>query len=487
MIVPVGPDGQPVAAAHHRPLLERFRRPIPVSPALVLPQNAPSLAGRLLAADVKHPILVDLPSFSPLVRLVIPAVVNISVGDGDAVTDDDEAGDESNDDDASADEEAPPAHTAPLRSHHREKHKRATPPPPHHARKSTKPRSEAHAKPKAPTKPAPKANHPHAAHPHERSHDRTPPAKTPAKKVGKRPTQHVPPKAKRRGAHGLLQPAALVPGENDGSSAGSGFIIDPSGIVVTNLHVIGHSPTVTVSLSDGRILKAHSIGDDPMTDIAVLKVDSSEPLPSVPWGDSNHVDIGDWILVAGNPFGFGSSVTAGIISAIGRDLGIGPLDNFMQIDAPINPGNSGGPAFNLRGEVVAMNAAIASPSDGSVGIGFGIPSAIVAVVVDEIVRTGHVRHGWAGIILDETTTPILVADVEKNGPAWKAGVRTNDRLLAVGGVKVTSARTIFRSIATARPGDRITFTVKRADGTHTYPVVLGPHPPMRYGMADGAN
>ncbi|MBA5725561.1 endopeptidase [Bombella sp. TMW2.1880] len=272
-------------------------------------------------------------------------------------------------------------------------------------------------------------------------------------------------------AHRVLHPA-----DDELTGAGSGFVVDASGIIVTNRHVIGQATRIMVSLSDGRSLSAHSLGDDPMTDIAVIKVDSPTPLPCVSWGDSRQVEIGDWILVAGNPFGFGSSVTAGIVSAVGRDLGSGALDDFMQLDAPINPGNSGGPAFNLQGQVVAMNAAIASPSDGSVGIGFGIPSEIVAPVVESIRKTGHVEHGWLGVTLNDASFPMWVEDVDPHGAAWQGGLRKKDAILAIGNVPVHDARTVLRSVAAAHPGTIFNFTIRREGKVITLPVALGKRP-----------
>lgn len=268
----------------------------------------------------------------------------------------------------------------------------------------------------------------------------------------------------------------LHPADDELTGAGSGFVVDASGIIVTNRHVVGHATRIMISLSDGRSLPAHSLGDDPMTDIAVIKVDSPTPLPCVTWGDSRQVEIGDWILVAGNPFGFGSSVTAGIVSAVGRDLGSGALDDFMQLDAPINPGNSGGPAFNLQGQVVAMNAAIASPSDGSVGIGFGIPSEIVAPVVESIRKTGHVEHGWLGVTLNDASSPMWVEDVDPHGAAWRGGLRKKDAILAIGDVPVHDARTVLRSVAAAHPGTIFNFTIRREGKVLTLPVALGKRP-----------
>ncbi len=168
-------------------------------------------------------------------------------------------------------------------------------------------------------------------------------------------------------------------------------------MIVTNNHVVGHADSIIVSLSNGTELPAHVIGTDELTDIAVIKVDGAPTLPAVTWGDSRTVEVGDWILAAGNPFGLGSSVSAGIVSARGRDIGAGPFDDFLQIDAPINPGNSGGPTFNLDGQVIAVNTAIVSPTGGSVGIGFAIPSEIARRIVAELLEKGHIDRGWLGV------------------------------------------------------------------------------------------
>ena len=184
--------------------------------------------------------------------------------------------------------------------------------------------------------------------------------------------------------------------------AGSGFVLDPTGIIVTNNHVVGEADKIVVSFTDGSELPAHVIGTDELTDIAVIKVDADHKLAAVPWGDSRSVQVGDWIMAAGNPFGLGGSVTAGIVSARGRDIGAGPFDDFFQLDAPINPGNSGGPSFNMSGQVIALNTAIVSPTGGSVGIGFAIPSEIAQRIVDELLAKGHVDRGWLGVDLDTT-------------------------------------------------------------------------------------
>ena len=206
--------------------------------------------------------------------------------------------------------------------------------------------------------------------------------------------------------------------------AGSGFILDPSGIIVTNNHVVGNADKILVELTDGTELSAHLLGSDELTDIAVIKVDAGHPLPAVAWGDSRAVQVGDWIMAAGNPFGLGASVTAGIVSARGRDIGAGPFDDFFQLDAPINPGNSGGPTFNMSGQVVALNTAIVSPTGGSVGIGFAIPAEIASRIVDELLSKGRVDRGWLGVEVDTAghrRTGASIASVDRGGPAARAG------------------------------------------------------------------
>jgi serine protease Do len=263
--------------------------------------------------------------------------------------------------------------------------------------------------------------------------------------------------------------------------AGSGFIVDPSGVIVTNNHVIGRASKITVSLVDGTELPATVLGVDELTDIAVIKVSPRKPLPYVAWGDSRHVEVGDWILAAGNPFGLGPSVSAGIVSARGRDIGAGPFDDFLQLDAPINPGNSGGPTFNLDGQVVGLNTAIVSPSGGSVGVGFAIPSEIVSRVVAELREKGHIDRGWLGVAVEETAANgespgVRLAGVDRAGPAARAGLRSGDVVVALNGERVESARGLIRAIAKTPPGNTVSLTVRRQGKDMAVPVTVGRRP-----------
>jgi serine protease Do len=260
--------------------------------------------------------------------------------------------------------------------------------------------------------------------------------------------------------------------------AGSGFIIDPSGIIVTNNHVVGGASRITVSLADGTQLPARILGIDQLTDIAVIKVSAGRPLPFVRWGDSRQVEVGDWILVAGNPFGLGGSVTAGIISARGRDIMSGPFDDFLQLDAPINPGNSGGPAFDMTGGVVGVNTAIISPTGGSVGIGFAIPSQIAEGVVAALEAHGHLDRGWLGVAVssDDTQDGVQVTAVEPNGPAARAGLRSGDRILSVDGHSVSTGLGLIRAVAEIHPGRSARLTVARRGRSLSEIVVVGLRP-----------
>jgi serine protease Do len=257
-------------------------------------------------------------------------------------------------------------------------------------------------------------------------------------------------------------------------------VLDPSGIIVTNNHVVGNANKILVSFTDGSELPAHIIGTDALTDIAVIKVDAPHPLASVPWGDSRVVQVGDWIMAAGNPFGLGGSVTAGIVSARGRDIGAGPFDDFFQLDAPINPGNSGGPSFNMSGQVIALNTAIVSPTGGSVGIGFAIPSDIASKIVDELLAKGHVDRGWLGVELDTTAhrhTGAAIASVNKGGPAARGGLRPGDLVVSLNGERVDSTRELIRDVSAVNPGAVARLRVRRGNQTLELSITVGRRPP----------
>jgi serine protease Do len=263
------------------------------------------------------------------------------------------------------------------------------------------------------------------------------------------------------------------------SGAGSGFIIDPSGVIVTNNHVVGHADHIIVSLSDGTDLPGRVIGIDEATDVAVIKVSSPNPLPFVPWGDSRQVEVGDWILAAGNPFGLGGSITAGIISARGRDIGDTPFDDFLQLDAPINPGNSGGPTFNMDGQVVGVNTAIVSPTGGSVGIGFAIPSELASRIVAELREKGRIDRGWLGVSVGEgggRGAGVAIANVDRTGPAARAGIRPGDVVVTVNGDHVDSARGLIRAVAAVSPGNAARIKVRRAGQDIEILVTVGRRP-----------
>lgn len=255
--------------------------------------------------------------------------------------------------------------------------------------------------------------------------------------------------------------------------AGSGFIIDPSGLIVTNNHVIENATEVTVVLDNGDELTAKVLGSDPKTDIAVIKVEADAPLPTAPWGDSDKVRVGDPAVAIGNPFGLGGSVTAGIVSARGRDINAGPYDDFIQVDAAINRGNSGGPLFNEFGGVIGVNTAIISPSGGNIGLGFAIPSNQAKAVAEQIIQNGYVERGLIGVSIQPVTKEIadslglkaaegaLVAEVTKDGPADSAGVKPGDVVLRFNGGAIREVRDLTRAVAATAPGTETTLTVWR--------------------------
>lgn len=264
------------------------------------------------------------------------------------------------------------------------------------------------------------------------------------------------------------------PRQRRATSLGSGFIIDPSGLIVTNNHVIQDAEAITIVLQDDTRLDAKVVGKDPKTDLAVLRVDpGGRKLPFVSFGNSDDVRVGDWVVAIGNPFGFGGTVTAGILSARGRNIEAGPYDDFLQTDAPINRGNSGGPMFNLNGEVIGINTAIYSPSGGSIGIGFAIPSTGAKAVVDQLVAHGEVRRGWLGVRIQQVTDEIaetlglktasgaLVAGIIDDGPAEKAGLKAGDVILEFDGKEITQMRRLPRVVADAEVGKTVEVRIWR--------------------------
>jgi serine protease Do len=265
------------------------------------------------------------------------------------------------------------------------------------------------------------------------------------------------------------------------AGAGSGFVIDPSGIIVTNNHVVDHADKIVVSLTTGRQLPARVLGRDELTDIAVIKVQTDEPLPAVSWGDSRKAEVGDWILAAGNPFGLGGSVSVGIVSAEGRDLGAGPFDNFLQLDAPINPGNSGGPVFNMDGQVIGVSSVIVSPTGASVGIGFAIPSDTVSRIVPQLIAHGSIERGWLGVSVEDRDDHVIIAGIDRTGPAARAGIRAGDIVTAVNGERIESSRGLIRAVAGVTPGNSVRVTVRRQGRELDIPVNVGRRPTEQAG------
>jgi serine protease Do len=282
----------------------------------------------------------------------------------------------------------------------------------------------------------------------------------------------------------------MVPHGSQGAheARGSGFIIRQDGLIVTNNHVVKDGSSVSVTLDDGTELKAKVLGTDPRTDIAVLKVDAGKPLPFIQLGNSRDVRPGEWVIAMGNPFGLGGSVTAGIVSAVSRDIGSGPYDQFIQVDAPINQGNSGGPLFTQDGKVIGMNTAIFSPTGGSVGIGFAIPSDMIRSVSNQLVATGHVTRGYVGVGTQQVTGAMakalhlrdasgaLLASVESGSPAAKAGLVPGDVIEAVNGQKIASPRDLALTVATVAPGQEAQFHVFRDGQDRDIPVRVGEQP-----------
>lgn len=266
---------------------------------------------------------------------------------------------------------------------------------------------------------------------------------------------------------------------------GSGFIISPSGYIVTNNHVVKGATLVKVKLRDGKQYTAKVIGTDPKTDIALIKISGVKDLPTVPFGNSAKLRVGEAVMAVGNPFGLGDTVTAGIISALGRNINSGPYDSYIQTDAAINRGNSGGPLFNTRGQVIGMNTAIFSPSGGSVGIGFSIPSDTVKYVVDQLRAHGSVSRGWLGVQIQQVTPTLadalglpkpegaLVAVVQPKSPALAAGIKKGDVIVSVDGKPVAKMHQLPRMIAAIRAGDSAKIDVIRAGKSVNLEVKIG--------------
>jgi serine protease Do len=276
--------------------------------------------------------------------------------------------------------------------------------------------------------------------------------------------------------------------ERRAQSLGSGFIIDPSGYVVTNNHVIEGADEVSVTLQDNTTLKAKIVGRDESGDLALLKVNSDKPLPTVPFGDSSAMRVGDWVLAIGNPFGLGGTVTAGIVSARGRDIHQGQYDDFIQTDAAINRGNSGGPLFNMDGQVIGINTAIFSPSGGSIGIGFSIPSNMAKKIVADLKEYGHPRRGWLGVKIQQVTPDIaeslglkdaagaMVAGVTDGGPAEKAKIHSGDIILKFDGQDVKEMHNLPRIVGDSVVGKEVPVVLWRDGKELTVQTVLAERP-----------
>jgi serine protease Do len=281
--------------------------------------------------------------------------------------------------------------------------------------------------------------------------------------------------------NGMQHHHQMVTGE------GSGFFISPDGYAVTNNHVVDSAKSVQVTADDGTIYTAKVVGTDPKTDLALIKVDGKNDFPYVKFAE--HASrVGDWVVAVGNPFGLGGTVTAGIISARGRDIGAGPYDDYIQIDAPINKGNSGGPAFDVNGNVIGVNTAIYSPSGGSVGIGFDIPAETAKMIVAQLKEQGHVTRGWLGVQIQPVTAGIadslglkkaegaMVDEPQPDSPAAKAGIESGDVIIAVNGTPVKDSRDLARTVGMMAPNTSVKLDIVRKGESRTVTVTLAQMP-----------
>ena len=281
----------------------------------------------------------------------------------------------------------------------------------------------------------------------------------------------------------------MIPPSRPVNAEGSGFFISADGYAVTNNHVVDHAKTVQVVTDDGKILLAKVIGTDPKTDVALIKVEGND-FPFVKFADRDP-RIGDWVIAVGNPFGLGGTVTAGVVSARGRDIGAGPYDDYIQIDAPVNKGNSGGPTFDVNGNVIGVNTAIFSPSGGSVGIGFDIPADTVKTVVAQLKDSGHVTRGWMGVQIQAVTADIadslglkkaegaIVDEPQNDSPAAKAGIMSGDVIKTLDGNAVKDSHTLARNIGAKAPGTSVKLGVLRNGSEKTVTLTLGTLPDER--------
>ena len=296
----------------------------------------------------------------------------------------------------------------------------------------------------------------------------------------------------------MPSPAKPKPGEPQAikSYVASGFIVDPSGLIVTNFHVVENAFEITVMLADGTRLAAKMRSGSRLADLALLQVSAGKPLPAAHWGDSANLHVGDQVIAAGNPFGLGLSISTGIISALNRNIMDSPYDDFIQTDATINHGNSGGPLFDMQGNVVGVDSDIISPTSGSVGLGFAIPASSAKFVIDRLRSYGWVRPGWIGIKVQQVTPKIadamgtrqpegsIVAWVNENGPAETAGLMVGDVILRLNGKTLTDERALLRDIAETLPGNAMTLSFRRGSTTRNIAVTVREWPRDQWDVRD---